>query len=53
MIDRRVQKTRKILSQALVSLILEKGYDAITIQGIRDRANVGRSTFYAHVENKD
>ncbi|WP_437957251.1 TetR/AcrR family transcriptional regulator [Sorangium sp. So ce119] len=51
--DRRVQKSRKLLSDALVSLILEKGYDDVTIQDIIDRANVGRSTFYAHYENKE
>ncbi|WP_437569691.1 TetR/AcrR family transcriptional regulator [Sorangium sp. So ce542] len=51
--DRRVQKTRKLLSDALVSLILEKGYDQVSIQDIIDRANVGRSTFYAHYENKE
>ncbi len=52
-VDRRVQKTRKLLSDALVSLILEKGYDAVSIADILDRANVGRSTFYAHYENKE
>lgn len=51
--DRRVQKTRKLLSDALASLILEKGYEAVSIQDIIDRANVGRSTFYAHYENKE
>lgn len=51
--DRRVQKTKKLLSEALVSLILEKGYEAVSIQDILDRANVGRSTFYAHYENKE
>lgn len=51
--DRRIQKTRKLLSDALISLIIEKGYDAVTIQDILDRANVGRSTFYAHFENKE
>lgn len=51
--DRRVQKTRKLLSDALASLILEKGYDEVSIQDIIDRANVGRSTFYAHYENKE
>ena len=51
--DRRIQKTRKLLSQALIQLILEKGYENVTVQDILDRANVGRSTFYAHYENKD
>lgn len=51
--DRRVQKTRKYLSEALVNLILKKGYEAVTIQDIIDEANVGRSTFYAHFESKE
>lgn len=51
--DRRVQKTRQLLSEALVSLILEKGYEDVSIQDLLDRANVGRSTFYAHYENKE
>jgi AcrR family transcriptional regulator len=51
--DRRVQKTRKLLQDALVGLIEEKGYESITVQEILDRANVGRSTFYAHFQYKD
>jgi AcrR family transcriptional regulator len=52
-IDRRVQKTRQSLHGALISLILEKGYDTVTVQDIIDRANVGRSTFYAHYPSKE
>lgn len=51
--DRRVRRTRKLLQEALVSLILEKHYDKITVQEIIDRANVGRSTFYAHFQDKE
>jgi AcrR family transcriptional regulator len=51
--DRRVQRTQKLLRDALVSLILEKGYQKITIQNIIDRANVGRSTFYSHYQDKE
>ena len=51
--DRRIQKTKKLLREALVSLILEKDYDSIIVQDILDRANVGRSTFYLHYEDKD
>jgi AcrR family transcriptional regulator len=51
--DRRIQRTKQLLSGALVELILEKGYDAVTVQDIIDRANVGRSTFYSHFESKE
>lgn len=51
--DRRVARTRRALHEALIGLILEKGYDAITIGDIVDRADVGRSTFYAHFVDKD
>lgn len=51
--DRRTGKTKRSLAEALKQLILEKGYDAVTVQDIIDKANVGRSTFYAHYEGKD
>jgi AcrR family transcriptional regulator len=52
-IDRRVARTRAMLHKALMSLILKKRYEAITIQDICAKANVGRSTFYAHYTSKD
>lgn len=51
--DRRSQRTRRILLDAMVSLMQEKPYDAITVQDIIDRADVGRSTFYAHYQDKE
>jgi len=51
--DRRSQRTRQLLSEALVELIREKDYNTITVSDIIDRANVGRSTFYAHYRDKD
>ena len=52
-IDRRVARSREMLHQALLSLIVKKGYDAITVEDICETANVGRSTFYAHFTSKD
>jgi AcrR family transcriptional regulator len=52
-IDRRVRRTRELLRNALTSLILEKGYERVTVQDICDRADVGRSTFYAHFQDKE
>ncbi len=51
--DRRTQRTRQTLSSALIALIQEKRYEVITVQDICDRANVGRSTFYTHYQDKD
>ncbi|MFC6083479.1 TetR/AcrR family transcriptional regulator [Sphaerisporangium aureirubrum] len=50
--DRRVRRTRRAVQQALVELILEKGYDAVTVTDVIGRADVGRSTFYAHFTGK-
>ena len=51
--DRRSRRTRHLLSAAFVELLREKGYNAITVSDIIERANVGRSTFYAHYHDKD
>jgi AcrR family transcriptional regulator len=51
--DRRVQRTRLGILMAFNSLVLERGYDAITVRDIIAHANVGRSTFYEHFANKD
>ena len=53
MVDRRTQRTKNLLWEALVSLILKNGYESVTIQDIIDKANVGRSTFYSHYESKE
>jgi AcrR family transcriptional regulator len=51
--DRRVLRTRRLLQDALVALILEKGYEAVTVQDVLDRADVGRATFYAHFASRE
>lgn len=51
--DRRIQRTRQLLREALLALIVERGYDNITVQDITDRANVARTTFYLHYKDKD
>ncbi len=51
--DRRVQKTRRSLREALFELVREKGYDAITIEDITNRAELGRATFYLHYHDKE
>src|SRR5882757_7950674 len=53
LIDRRATRTRAMLQEAHVALIMNKGYEAMTIQDICDTANVGRSTFYTHYKSKD
>jgi AcrR family transcriptional regulator len=51
--DRRVRRTRAALRAALVELIVERGYERITVRDVLDRADIGRSTFYAHYRDKD
>lgn len=51
--ERRKQRTQKKLEEAAIQLILEKGFEAVAIQDITDRADLGRATFYLHYKDKD
>jgi AcrR family transcriptional regulator len=51
--DARVRRTQRRLRDAIVSLIHEKSYPAIAVHEILERADVGRSAFYAHFPNKN
>lgn len=51
--ERRKQETRRKLKDAVIALILEKGYDAVSVQDITDYADLGRGTFYVHYSDKE
>jgi AcrR family transcriptional regulator len=51
--DRRVRRTRQHLRDALVALILDRGWDRVSVQDVCERADVGRSTFYVHFADKE
>ena len=51
--DRRIQRTRQQLSQALIALTLEKGYEAVSIRDITRDAGIGYATFFRHYPDKD
>lgn len=51
--DRRVARTKRQLRDALMELILEKGYDGVTIEDVTERADLGRTTFYLHYKDKE
>src|ERR1700694_2099058 len=51
--DRRVKRTQNLLVKALIALSLEKGYEAVTIRDITERADIGYTTFFRHYHDKD
>jgi len=50
--DLRVRRTRQLLQKALIELTVEKGFGAVTVREITERAMVNRSTFYRHYLDK-
>lgn len=51
--DRRTERTRAALMSAFIEIFLADGYEAVTVERIAERANVGRSTFYMHYTGKE
>ncbi len=51
--DRRPGRTRQALLGAFVDLMLKHGYTGLTAEQVAERANVGRSTLYAHFGGLD
>lgn len=51
--DARVQRTQQTLREALMALAIAKGYEAVTVQQIVEKAGVTRKTFYRHYKDKD
>jgi AcrR family transcriptional regulator len=51
--DRRTERSRSALMGAFIHIVLSEGYDAVTVERIVERANVGRSTFYMHYRGKE
>jgi AcrR family transcriptional regulator len=51
--DRRSQRTHRLVSSAFAELLVEKPYEEILVQDILDRADIGRTTFYAHYFDKE
>ena len=51
--DRRQKRTRDAIFNAFALLLSERNYNQISVQEIIDKANIGRTTFYAHYETKE
>ena len=51
--DRRVRRSRRAIQEAFIPLVLEKGFGAVTVEAIIQRADVSRATFYAHFSDID
>lgn len=51
-IDRRIEKSQSAIHTAFLEMLLELGFDAITVKDITDRANISRKTFYLHYVDK-
>ncbi|MFK7803326.1 MAG: TetR/AcrR family transcriptional regulator [Anaerolineae bacterium] len=50
--DKRIRRTHRLLREAFIELIAEQGYDNLRVEDILQRADIGRTTFYAHFKDK-
>lgn len=53
MVDRRVNRTKRMIKIAFIDLLAEQSLPTIMVSEITERADVGRSTFYKYFDNVD
>src|SRR5271169_5197577 len=51
--DPRILRSRRMLLDALASLLMKKEFDDISVQEIADEATLNRATFYLHYSDKN
>jgi len=51
-LDPRIVRTRAMLGQAFSEVLAEKGFQAVSVQDITERAGINRTTFYLHFPDK-
>src|SRR3990172_5188069 len=51
-LDPRVKRTRSLLERSFMEVVAEKGFQAVSVQDITEKAGVNRATFYAHFPDK-
>jgi AcrR family transcriptional regulator len=51
-LDPRVKRTRALILSSFEALLAEKGFEAISVQDVTDKAGINRATFYAHFADK-
>src|ERR1700688_200198 len=51
--DPRILRSRRMLLDALASLLMKKEFEDISVQEIADEATLNRATFYLHYPDKN
>lgn len=51
-IDRRIIKSQKVIQSTFLTMLLEDGFDKITVKAITEKADISRKTFYLHYVDK-
>ena len=49
--DRRINRTKKLLTNAFIALLLEKNLNEITVKELCEKADINRGTFYLHYQD--
>lgn len=50
--DPRILRTRKLIEEAFLAAMNEKGFEELSVQDVTDQAGINRATFYAHYGDK-